>query len=154
MSIPMSAPSGRSVTVAALQFHCVADAAVNVDRAEALVREAAAKGANLILLQVSASARLRDDQLTMRVWVCASGESAPLQAAIDVACEDNGCIATRVATDNRVTYRFTDAAESNWQQSHVACHYELVMSRDACVLHGQLGNMQRARGWPRPRECN
>jgi hypothetical protein len=61
MSIPMSAPSGRSVTVAALQFHCVADAAVNVDRAEALVREAAAKGANLILLQVSVRARMRPD---------------------------------------------------------------------------------------------
>ena len=48
----MPLPAGRVVTVAALQFHCVADAAANVDRAEALVREAAAKGANLILLQV------------------------------------------------------------------------------------------------------
>jgi hypothetical protein len=73
MSIPMSAPSGRSVTVAALQFHCVADAAVNVDRAEALVREAATRGANLILLQVSVRARMRPDAC---VGVCIGRECA------------------------------------------------------------------------------
>ena len=41
----------RCVTVAVTQMACVDDAAVNADRAEALVREAAAKGANVVLLQ-------------------------------------------------------------------------------------------------------
>ncbi len=39
------------LVVAATQFACGADKAANADRAEALVREAAAKGARLILLQ-------------------------------------------------------------------------------------------------------
>ncbi|MBL8584664.1 MAG: N-carbamoylputrescine amidase [Rhizobiaceae bacterium] len=42
---------GRRVTVAVTQMACGEDAAANVDRAEALVREAAAAGANIILLQ-------------------------------------------------------------------------------------------------------
>ena len=39
------------VTLAATQFACSADAAANLDRAEHLVREAAGKGAQVILLQ-------------------------------------------------------------------------------------------------------
>ena len=39
------------VTVAATQFACSPDAAENLDKAEALVREAAARGAQVILLQ-------------------------------------------------------------------------------------------------------
>ena len=39
------------VTVAALQMACADDRAANLDRAEALVREAAGAGANIILLQ-------------------------------------------------------------------------------------------------------
>ena len=38
------------VTVAAIQMSCVADAAANLARAEALTREAAAKGAQIVLL--------------------------------------------------------------------------------------------------------
>jgi N-carbamoylputrescine amidase len=41
----------RQVTVAAAQMACDWDRAANLDRAEALVRQAAAAGANLILLQ-------------------------------------------------------------------------------------------------------
>lgn len=41
----------RWVTVAVTQMACVDDAATNIDRAEALVRQAAAGGANVILLQ-------------------------------------------------------------------------------------------------------
>jgi len=41
----------RHVTVAATQMACTADAAANIARAEKLVREAAAKGANIILIQ-------------------------------------------------------------------------------------------------------
>ena len=41
----------RQVTVAATQMACDWDRAANLDRAEALVRQAAAAGANLILLQ-------------------------------------------------------------------------------------------------------
>ncbi|QIB34053.1 N-carbamoylputrescine amidase [Ancylobacter pratisalsi] len=41
----------RSLTVAATQMHCDWDIGGNLDRAEALVREAAAQGAGLILLQ-------------------------------------------------------------------------------------------------------
>jgi N-carbamoylputrescine amidase len=45
------AAEGRSVTVAATQFACGEDQAENLDRAEALVREAHAQGAQVILLQ-------------------------------------------------------------------------------------------------------
>lgn len=45
------APRPRRVTVAATQFACGWDAEVNIARAESLVREAAAKGAEIILLQ-------------------------------------------------------------------------------------------------------
>jgi N-carbamoylputrescine amidase len=41
----------REVTVAATQMRCGADRARNVARAEALVREAAGRGANIVLLQ-------------------------------------------------------------------------------------------------------
>ncbi|KAA5607661.1 N-carbamoylputrescine amidase [Roseospira marina] len=41
----------RSLTVAATQMACSEDPAANLDRAEALVRDAAARGARLILLQ-------------------------------------------------------------------------------------------------------
>lgn len=41
----------RPVTVAAAQFACTWDLAANLDRAESLVREAAARGAQVILLQ-------------------------------------------------------------------------------------------------------
>ena len=41
----------REVVFAATQFACGADRAANIDRAEALVREAAASGAQVILLQ-------------------------------------------------------------------------------------------------------
>lgn len=41
----------RTVTFAVTQFACVDSADANGDRAEALVREAAARGANVILLQ-------------------------------------------------------------------------------------------------------
>jgi N-carbamoylputrescine amidase len=42
---------GREVTVAATQFACGRDPAANVDKAEQLVRRAAADGADIILLQ-------------------------------------------------------------------------------------------------------
>lgn len=41
----------RRITVAATQMHCSWDRDANVDRAEALVREAAGKGAQIVLLQ-------------------------------------------------------------------------------------------------------
>lgn len=41
----------REVTVAATQMACTDTVAVNVDRAEALIREAAGKGANIVLIQ-------------------------------------------------------------------------------------------------------
>ncbi|MGB0854449.1 MAG: N-carbamoylputrescine amidase [Pikeienuella sp.] len=44
-------PTSRIVTVAATQFACGHDQAANADKAEALVRDAAAKGAQIILLQ-------------------------------------------------------------------------------------------------------
>ena len=40
-----------TVTVAATQFACGADRTANLDKAEALVRRAAAQGANVILIQ-------------------------------------------------------------------------------------------------------
>jgi N-carbamoylputrescine amidase len=44
-------PETRAVTLAATQMACSDDTAANVDRAEALVRRAAAMGADLVLLQ-------------------------------------------------------------------------------------------------------
>jgi len=41
----------RKVTLAATQFACGPDSKANVDRAEALARQAAAKGAEIVLLQ-------------------------------------------------------------------------------------------------------
>src|SRR5450759_5336831 len=41
----------REITLAATQFQCGANAPVNVDRAEILVRQAAGRGANVVLLQ-------------------------------------------------------------------------------------------------------
>ena len=43
--------SMRLVTVAATQFACTWDLPVNADRAEALVRQAAGQGANVVLVQ-------------------------------------------------------------------------------------------------------
>jgi N-carbamoylputrescine amidase len=45
-----SKAASTAVTVAALQFSCVADPAQNLAKAEALIRQAAAKGARIILL--------------------------------------------------------------------------------------------------------
>jgi len=44
-------PANSNVTVAATQFACGPDIAANIDRAERLVRAAAARGAQIILLQ-------------------------------------------------------------------------------------------------------
>src|ERR1043166_10091872 len=41
----------RTITLAATQFACSWDARSNIDKAKALVRAAAAKGANVVLLQ-------------------------------------------------------------------------------------------------------
>ena len=41
----------RHLTVAATQFACTWDLPANLDKAEALVRQAAAQGAKLILIQ-------------------------------------------------------------------------------------------------------
>ena len=43
----------RKVTVAAVQMRCTENAEENIARAEALVRKAAAEGAQIILLPVS-----------------------------------------------------------------------------------------------------
>lgn len=43
--------ASRRVTVASTQFACSTDRATNIERAEAMVRRAAAEGANVILLQ-------------------------------------------------------------------------------------------------------
>jgi N-carbamoylputrescine amidase len=48
---PQSSSGGRWLTVAATQFACSWDLPANLDRAEGLVREAAARGAQVILLQ-------------------------------------------------------------------------------------------------------
>jgi N-carbamoylputrescine amidase len=47
----MSSPTPRTVTVAATQFACTWDLAANLDTAERLTREAAQRGAQVILLQ-------------------------------------------------------------------------------------------------------
>jgi N-carbamoylputrescine amidase len=48
---PPKATAMRNVTVAATQFACSWDLPANADRAEALVRQAAAEGADVVLLQ-------------------------------------------------------------------------------------------------------
>lgn len=47
----VASPPHRVVTVAAIQFQCSADLEANCRKAEALIRDAARKGANVILLQ-------------------------------------------------------------------------------------------------------
>jgi N-carbamoylputrescine amidase len=51
MSLPHFQRAARPVTVAATQFTCSWDADANIGKAESLVREAAARGAQVILLQ-------------------------------------------------------------------------------------------------------
>eukprot|EP00249_Psilotum_nudum_P000784 c12904_g1_i1 orf=148-1284(+) len=51
MAPPAVAGEGRFVSVAAAQFACTDDVSAKVDRAEKLVREAHARGANIVLIQ-------------------------------------------------------------------------------------------------------
>ncbi|CDF38133.1 unnamed protein product [Chondrus crispus] len=51
VSAAVATAAHRVVTVAAIQFQCGADVESNCRKAEALIRDAARKGANIILLQ-------------------------------------------------------------------------------------------------------
>jgi N-carbamoylputrescine amidase len=77
---PHLAPRVRRVTVAATQFACGWDAAANIARAESLVREAAAKGAEIILLQ----------ELFETPYFCIEQDARHF--ALATAAEDNAAI--------------------------------------------------------------
>jgi len=71
----MAESSARQVTVAATQFACSWDLPANLDRAEQLVRQAHARGAQLILLQ----------ELFATPYFCIDQDPAHLQLAQTVA---------------------------------------------------------------------
>jgi len=73
----MSSPPPRTVTVAATQFACSWDLAANLDTAERLTREAAQRGAQVILLQ----------ELFETPYFCIEQDSRHLQLATTL--EDN-----------------------------------------------------------------
>ena len=67
-----------TVTVAATQFACSANSAQNVDRAEALVRQAAKRGARIIQLQeLFETPYFCKDQLAELFDHCADAGSRP-----------------------------------------------------------------------------
>ncbi len=73
------ARSGRRVTVAATQFACSWDLAANLERAEHLVREAHARGAQVILLQeLFATPYFCIEQDVRHLQLAHSAEDSPL----------------------------------------------------------------------------
>ena len=87
-------PQVRRVCVAATQFRCSTDAATNLDTAEALVRDAARKGAQIILLQeLFATLYFCKDERE----VCAWHQSAVSSACVVLAAVHLQCLPT-VAT--------------------------------------------------------
>ena len=71
----MSEPAARTITVAATQFACSWDLADNLERAEAMVRAAHARGAQVILLQ----------ELFATPYFCIEQDARHLQLAQTVA---------------------------------------------------------------------
>ena len=71
----------RNVTLAATQFACSWDAPKNVAKAKELVRAAAAKGANVILIQeLFETPYFCQDQLVDHFKLAAPAEGNPLLA--------------------------------------------------------------------------
>ena len=83
----------RNVTVAATQFACSWDLPANVDRAEALIRAAAAKGAQVVLIQeLFAAPYFCIEQLPQYFALAAPFEGHPLVARFSGLARELGVV--------------------------------------------------------------
>jgi N-carbamoylputrescine amidase len=83
----------RTVTLAATQFACSWDARANVDKAKALVREAAGKGANVVLIQeLFETPYFCQDQLVDHFKLAAPAEGNPLIAEMSELAKELGVV--------------------------------------------------------------
>jgi N-carbamoylputrescine amidase len=81
----------RNVTLAATQFACSRDARANVDKAKALVREAAARGANVVLIQeLFETPYFCQDQLVDHFGLAAPAEGNALLAEMSALAHELG----------------------------------------------------------------
>ena len=121
MTVPLHlARSARPVTVAATQFACSWDLQANLARADALVREAAARGAQVILLQ----------ELFETPYFCIEQDTRHLRLA--TALEENRAVAhfSRVAGELGVVLPV-----SFFERAGNACFNSLAMiDADGMVL--------------------
>jgi N-carbamoylputrescine amidase len=83
----------RKITLAATQFACSWDARANVDKAKALVRAAAAKGANVMLIQeLFETPYFCQDQLVDHFKLAAPAEGNPLIAEMSELAKELGVV--------------------------------------------------------------
>jgi N-carbamoylputrescine amidase len=83
----------RKITLAATQFACSWDARANVAKAKALVREAAGKGANAILIQeLFETPYFCQDQLVDHFKLAAPAEGNPLLAEMSELAKELGVV--------------------------------------------------------------
>ncbi|HEY1710232.1 MAG TPA: N-carbamoylputrescine amidase [Rhizomicrobium sp.] len=83
----------RNVTLAATQFACSWDARANIDKAKALTRAAAAKGANVVLIQeLFETPYFCQDQLADHFGLAAPLEGNPLIAEMSELAKELGIV--------------------------------------------------------------
>ena len=83
----------RNVTFAAAQFACSWDRDANVAKAKALVREAAGKGANVVLLQeLFETPYFCQDQMAKHFQLAAPYEGNPLIGEMSVLAQELGVV--------------------------------------------------------------
>jgi len=83
----------RPITLAATQFACSWDTRANVDKAKALVRAAAAKGANAVLIQeLFETPYFCQDQLADHFKLAAPAEGNPLLAEMSALAHELGVV--------------------------------------------------------------
>jgi N-carbamoylputrescine amidase len=83
----------RKITLAATQFACSWDARANIDKAKALVRAAAAKGANVVLIQeLFETPYFCQDQLVDHFKLAAPAEGNPLIAEMSELAKELGVV--------------------------------------------------------------
>jgi N-carbamoylputrescine amidase len=83
----------RTITLAATQFACSWDAEANIDKAKALVRAAAAKGANVVLLQeLFETPYFCQDQLADHFGLARPFEGHPLIAEMSELARELGAV--------------------------------------------------------------
>jgi N-carbamoylputrescine amidase len=85
--------ASREVTVAATQFACASDRASNLDKAESMVRRAAAKGAEIVLLQeLFETPYFCKDQLAAHFALAQPAEGNPMLARMAAHARELGVV--------------------------------------------------------------